>query len=444
MTLHQEPLKAKALFVRQGIAKSNKEIKDGAPWKTGFAWKNGKHYTFDKEQITVTQGWPGLRVWTRGIDSSWKGSRFTGIASWLCDTEYIEENVSVLQEKIQLTRQGIKKPLTIQEFAELKRNHALLELQKTIPADVLMRTRQFSYRRWHLLCLQARVPGAADLIDSNPALGWMLANHWIFRNGVGKSDATRVAQRWVGKPQQEILQWLGFDGSKSTRQIISRIDPFIADASPLLYLRKGLLDGEVKKAMQHQQTFSADSLRIVTDPILTRRVTPNFLQKLSEDTARSLGTFYSSRLKEALFLESEYKHKIPKRFQSTKQFNALSQFPLPNDLLYQPLYSEEHIQETPFPVAPWPGVPGIEPLTNYIALQEEGKAMQHCVGAYASIVLQGNCYIYKVTYPMRATLEARRVNNHWVLGEISGKRNASIESYRAIAVWQKLTGRGLI
>ena len=58
-----------------------------------------------------------------------------------------------------------------------------------------------------------------------------------------------------------------------------------------------------------------------------------------------------------------------------------------------------------FPPPPLPGNADIEPISTMMELLEEGADMQHCVGSYEEKVLNGDCYIYRVLWPQRATLE---------------------------------------
>jgi len=52
----------------------------------------------------------------------------------------------------------------------------------------------------------------------------------------------------------------------------------------------------------------------------------------------------------------------------------------------------------------------IEPITNTIALYEEGKEMHHCVYSYAQRVFNGDCYIYSIKKKDKriATMEVNR------------------------------------
>jgi hypothetical protein len=49
-----------------------------------------------------------------------------------------------------------------------------------VPAEVRMELERYAERRWHLLSVMARCPGALDLSRANPALLFALANNWVF------------------------------------------------------------------------------------------------------------------------------------------------------------------------------------------------------------------------------------------------------------------------
>lgn len=403
-------------------------------WKTGNIWKDGKHYHFGLDAITVTQGWPGLRVWTKTEGSPWRGTRFGPLDFSLFDPKQLELTIYKLELQARMRPELNPFPLSVEEFAYLMEQRALLSLVKTIPPDALKRVLPFWQRRWHLLCLQARVPGADDLLDSNPVLGWMLANHWVFRDGKGKSDATRVARRWVGKRQRDILDWLGFESSDGSRRIIARISPRHVSPQNLLYLRNALHLNDVKEAMQHQPTFTADTLRMVTDPALLDRVTPNLLREVTEKSMDMAGPYSSWKLRNLLALEKTYGFRLPRRIRGLKELDELERKFEHNRPLTQHAY----------PPAPWPGTPGIEPITNSYALQREGEEMHHCAAGYDFSVVDGSTFFYKVSQPVRATLAVRKKGKAWKLHELAGAFNERIDRPNTKEIWRRLTGTELV
>lgn len=77
-------------------------------------------------------------------------------------------------------------------------------------------------------------------------------------------------------------------------------------------------------------------------------------------------------------------------------------------------------------------------------LQEEGDAMDHCVGSYAAEVARGNCVIYSVRKAGQrvATMEIRWVYGHNrppIVNQLRGYANAVVtdEVRKAVAEWMK-------
>lgn len=59
------------------------------------------------------------------------------------------------------------------------------------------------------------------------------------------------------------------------------------------------------------------------------------------------------------------------------------------------------------PKPPLSGKDPIYPITTLEDLQEEGRLMHHCVASYVEAILSGQCYIYRILQPQRATIEVR-------------------------------------
>lgn len=87
---------------------------------------------------------------------------------------------------------------------------------------------------------------------------------------------------------------------------------------------------------------------------------------------------------------------------------------------------------------PVPPVRAIEPLTSVEALEEEGRAQDNCVAAYAKRIAQGSTYIYRVLWPERATLSlVRDEAGNWARGELEIRGNvpASPKTARFVDEW---------
>ncbi|MBK1885613.1 PcfJ domain-containing protein [Marinobacter sp. DY40_1A1] len=78
-----------------------------------------------------------------------------------------------------------------------------------------------------------------------------------------------------------------------------------------------------------------------------------------------------------------------------------------------------------YPAAPIPAIEGIEPLTSWLELLEEGVAMRHCVGSYDQRVADREVFIYRMIHPERLTISLAYQNNRWIVSEVRGSRNAN-------------------
>lgn len=92
----------------------------------------------------------------------------------------------------------------------------------------------------------------------------------------------------------------------------------------------------------------------------------------------------------------------------------------------QPIDREKMRAQT-FPPPPIPGTAHIIPLTSFEALEEEASQQNNCLGSnpdYASKVLSGSLYIYRVLVPERHTLSIVKMGrNCWRISELRRWKN---------------------
>lgn len=80
-----------------------------------------------------------------------------------------------------------------------------------------------------------------------------------------------------------------------------------------------------------------------------------------------------------------------------------------------------------FPPPPYPGSSTIiMPITTLTELVREGREMHHCVSMYAKEVAQGSFYVYRVTFPVRATAAISRYGREWTLREVERACNKPV------------------
>jgi hypothetical protein len=91
----------------------------------------------------------------------------------------------------------------------------------------------------------------------------------------------------------------------------------------------------------------------------------------------------------------------------------------------------------PFPPPPFPGTADILPLTTAADLVQEGEEMRHCVAIYGPRVRAGECYVYRVLRPTRATVSLVRQGRRWEMEQVAGIANADVpdEILEAVRRW---------
>jgi hypothetical protein len=190
-----------------------------------YAFCADKFYVFSSKRVIVVKGWPDPRIWTKREGGPWRCVRTL--------KGRLNEHLLCRPDSLRNTLRGLQYPLMRHEYACFQKTRALLHLAGTFPKTVLARAGIYLHPHvWQMLNAQARISGFDDLIFNNPALAWMLAHHWAFRQGRGYRDAMRIARRWVYKRQDEILNWLGFPGTRSFARIVRNIDPGRSISNP--------------------------------------------------------------------------------------------------------------------------------------------------------------------------------------------------------------------
>lgn len=98
-------------------------------------------------------------------------------------------------------------------------------------------------------------------------------------------------------------------------------------------------------------------------------------------------------------------------------------------------YSYQLAQTDEFPIPPFTGTEHIIPIDNKADLLKEGREMKHCVGSYTNQVKCGNCYIYKVMEPQRATLSVSPKTGKILQLKLSANRVPKRQTYNEVNKW---------
>jgi len=327
-------------------------------------------------------------------------------------------------------------------YAAWRYGHDMADFFKAIPPDVRKIVLCYEHHRWEILNLLANCPAASELHASNPALFFMLANHRVFKSGV--KAPLRVIGGLIRRPQRLILAWLGFPPSETVRKSLAKIIPGALVIADLQRLRKAVRAPAVRKMLGHVPSINAGVLKLVLTTPTHSHVTPRLLAEVAADSTHDTYSDIHHVLEETIEIgQTEGGCHCPSSFSSLQRLYQVHDHLAgkrevsPDDLIFEMLYGTRP-DEVPEP--PYPGNEDVIPLRSVRAMFKEGTDMEHCAGFRSENVIGGNCYLYKVLHPVRATAELVRHHQTWSLGYIHGVRNAAIPKYVAKEVQSAIFG----
>jgi hypothetical protein len=297
---------------------------------------------------------------------------------------------------------------------------AFQDFYGAIPPEVREAVMVFPERHYSLLSFCARCPGGLDLLRSTPALGFMLANCWVFGRKVQRP--LRSCRALLRRTQREQLGWLGFPGaSKSEVRILRKVPAACCTVKTLLYLRSAMRSGQPGKWLRHLPQINAGVVRLVSDPRLLPHATYSLLEEVALCPGENARARLGHRMARALPLFDEKLPCCQARFRSMAAFSGFLQ--VAEDMGWDQLCS---LVPRDFPRPPYPGNDWLVPLRNLRELVCEGMVQRHCIANAADRVCWGRAYVYRVLVPgNRATLliERETRGRPWFLADCRAAAN---------------------
>ncbi len=428
-------------------------------WRPGVAFHDGKLYHFEPRSAVVMRLWPEMRAWRRTPCTPWAHTRRRA-DEVLCRAPLRPGQI----EELVARRHALVGPLSPDQWFEpyFREAAAWAQALQAIPDRERTIASRFKDRRWHLLAMMARCPGAADLLESNPALGFALASPWVLHQPA-VLQPMRAMRALVHRPQARILAWLGFPATERVRRILRRIDPAALSARLLPSLRRGLSDDAATSLLAHLPRINEEVLRWVLRDEARRVATPAFLQELAATAPLDagalptpLGPGRADRVAPTLELPAPMLRlwvdastksdwlglARPAALRSVAQLRRWSR-------QVDVAMLDHHERRATLPPddrwaqPPWPGTDTIRPLVTPADLHEEGRAMQHCVESYAGLVAWGDYAVYQVLAPVRATLGLQRLGGDWRVDQAQAAPGVEWTAALRAEIVQRLTGGAL-
>ena len=440
-------------------------------WNRGVVWRNDKLYMFEPTSVLVMRLWPEMRAWRRTSTRPWSPTRkwadralltqdagqdLSGFLRGWSDhkARFIGPlfEVAYKEHRYQAMTRPFLGDLAWEPFVIERLRATLEQAFATIPLREQQIAGRFPERRWHSLALMARCPGATDLLDANPALGFALASNWLF-HVPAVTQPMRAARSLVKKKQIAILDWLGFPPTERVRRILMRIVPRALETRRLLRLQRALQDTHTQDLLAHLPLITKDIIGFVCWRETRDRLTPRFLHQLSDEFVPCLPSPYAQAgsmedpkhyelWADARRMAGDLGRDFPQKLHSIAQLQNW------HDELTEEFNNARHtnarqlrenIAQVVFGPAPFSGTLDITPLLSGQELLEEGASMNHCVASHYQRVLDGGYFVYRVEAPVRATVAIKRHRQGWKIDQIKGPCNQLIsDRYREVIRMQLL------
>lgn len=303
---------------------------------------------------------------------------------------------------------------------------------ESIPIDVRRRAARFPQSQWSVLALERRVPGAGELVESNPALGFALANAWALCHVHRPFD---LARRSIARRRRAIAEVLGFPGTEAVVRILAKVAVESLSVERLSALRELLRTGHATAIqwLYNLARINAGVIHLLSDESLRSRVTYGFVEEVSRRRRDDEIPFVVWGLAPALQRLTDSRCLLG----SLAELKALT--PQPRAL--DELTKTARLRDAPL-VPPIPSNDRVIELRTDSELKTEGLAMRSCLRwrskrrAYLRRISGGRFALYRVERP-RATLSLELVEGAWRISELFGPGNAvpTARLMRVVAHW---------
>lgn len=327
----------------------------------------------------------------------------------------------------------------LQAAQQLTACEPLARFVQRIPTDIRDAVQPYYYRQAILLRWLARSAAARELFAHSPQLCWLLICH-SFDADWSQSEIAAALTR----PRAHILQAVTGHGSNALVKALARIQLNKGDSREYHALYHCLARPEQIKPFLCWPTISILALFASRRyPLLQKS---HWLKNRLLNTADSYNRlhieirpqyrYWEDALNVAQLLDIGDAQIALERCTDFAAVKAL------HDRWTDRMNQRSYLVfdgKTLFPPPPVAGSQDIFPILSMEDLQEEGRLMHHCVASYAHRVMTGECYIYRMLRPERATIEVLNVSPEPRLTQISLAYNRTPQPHTRLVAQAWLT-----
>lgn len=303
-----------------------------------------------------------------------------------------------------------------------QRKRAFDSFRFSLPKEVARALEGFRGRQWSLLTLLAFDLRFLDLATTNPVLAFAVGE-WF------TDHPKMLLGKVLGEmKQRELLKLLKLPDSAAMVKLFRKIPPESID--PRLW--KGLLfalrqpDGATSKWLAHVPKINLGVIELILNPQTRMVLTPTLLEEVASHPKEKYRAETAALLRDTLAMKSEIED--DRAIPALASVHQLKEIHGSVSAEFQKLESlRNNLGSLPRP--PMPGIKDqIVPLRTTTELLAEGRLQKNCVASYAERVIAGECFIYRVLHPSRATLSVSlQSDGNWEIGELKASSNRPVE-----------------
>jgi len=316
---------------------------------------------------------------------------------------------------------GAALPVPFQTMLRIKRHIAEGErILSVIPSDVLQTVQRYPSQHLRLLRFAALGRDALQMMDSNPALAFLMAVRRR-RPRHAPSRLNDENRKLLRLRRPEILHALGMRNSSAAAvRFLAKVDARHCTPQTITALRRILVNAVQTLRARHLRCINSGVAAIIADPALSERVTNAFLELLSHDEPEDRQAIAARHLRLFIWL-SEGTLEAARIFNSPKQLWGTM-------LGYADLLHPDDLVRlsTPFPEPPLPDTSEFQALRTPKDMVDEAEEQFNCLATCIPDAAVGRRAFYRVLAPERATLSLRRRTGKWEIAELQGPGNEPV------------------
>ena len=253
-------------------------------------------------------------------------------------------------------------------------------------------------------------------------------------------EAADGMRQMLGRRQRDILGGFGFPATESTVHILAKMSRGACTMPTIRAIRRLLCsDAAAVKILRQLPYVNTPVVTVLEDPWLRRVLSPRCLREMSRDWDDVLGC----RPDSLMMCTIESLREIAARTGQRDAIGPIDSVAQMDRVAMELLSMPE--ENWPTPTTTLAGIAGlIEPLTTSAALEEEGRAMQHCVGSFQYQMTVGRVLLFRIQASERlgtgrATLELRPgADGQWHMSQLKGVRNGPVseKTRQMVETWR--------